>query len=544
MDRPSNSELTKGNEPPVVGGDSHDAIVTRLANEDKVPWYRKPNLRHLYFMLIPTCMGIQMTSGFHSQMVNAMQILPSWISFFGNPQSTLKGIIAAAYPLGAIFSLPLIPVINDRLGRRWAIFLGSSVLVAGSLIQGFANNVGAYIAARLILGFGIPPCIVSGSSLIGELGYPNERAVLTSLFSVSFFIGQITAAGICFGTNGILTDWGWRVPSLLQIVCPLLQLIFVFFLPESPRWLVAKDRSDEAHQILRKYHAEGRDSQFVRAEMAQIQSTLRIEMRTSRTSWLDLAATAGMRKRLLTTCMLGLFAQWSGSTLLSYYLGDLLQIIGRDSSHFKQTINVTLSCWSLVCSFTASMFVRRFKRRHMYLACTASLLVVFTGYTISMERAITARESGQINNAAGTASIFFIYAYAPCYCLALNTLTYTFLVELWPYTERSHGISVFQLFSRSAEFFTTFVNPIGLNNIGWRFLITYCCFLAFEVYFVYFHFPETSGKTLEEATFLFEDEKAAEVQAIMAVENSIAHEMVPGGSRGPGPQRRGQRLYV
>jgi Na+/melibiose symporter-like transporter len=205
----------------------------------------------------------------------------------------------------------------------------------------------------------------------------------------------------------------------------LLQLIFVFFIPESPRWLVAKDRSDEAHQILRKYHAEGRDSQFVRAEMAQIQSTLRIEMRTSRTSWLDLAATAGMRKRLLTTCMLGLFAQWSGSTLLSYYLGDLLQIIGRDSSHFKQTINVTLSCWSLVCSFTASMFVRRFKRRHMYLACTASLLVVFTGYTISMERAITARESGQINNAAGTASIFFIYAYAPCYCLALNTLTYS-----------------------------------------------------------------------------------------------------------------------
>jgi hypothetical protein len=90
MDRPSNSGLTKGNEPPVVGGDSHDAIVTRLANEDKVPWYRKPNLRHLYFMLIPTCMGIQMTSGFHSQMVNAMQILPSWISCKVKPVVTTR----------------------------------------------------------------------------------------------------------------------------------------------------------------------------------------------------------------------------------------------------------------------------------------------------------------------------------------------------------------------------------------------------------------------------------------------------------------------
>jgi hypothetical protein len=298
----------------------------------------------------------------------------------------------------------------------------------------------------LILGFGIPPCLVSGSSLIGELGYPNvclkstkpsditqadannelqERAVLTSLFSVSYFIGQITAAGICFGTNGILTNWGWRLPSLLQIAPPMIQLVFVFFIPESPRWLVAKDRSEEALHTLVKYHAEGRDSEFVRAEMAQIQSTLHIEMRNSRRSWLDLAATVGMRKRLLTTCMLGLFTQWSGSTLIAYYLGDLLQIIGHDSSYFKQTINVSIACWALVCSFTASMLVLRFKRRHMYLACTSSLLVVFVSYTISMERAITAKESGRVNNAAGAASIFLLYAYSPCYCLALNAVTYS-----------------------------------------------------------------------------------------------------------------------
>ncbi|KAI1341045.1 general substrate transporter [Xylariaceae sp. FL0016] len=506
--------------------DDHATIVTRLANEDDVVWYRKKNLRSLYFMLIPTCMGIQITSGFHSQMVNAMQILPSWISFFDNPQGSLKGIIAAAYPLGAILSLPLIPVINDRLGRRWSIFIGSCIMVIASIIQGFSNGVGMYIAARLILGLGIPPCLVAGSSLIGELGYPKERAVLTSLFSVSYFFGQITAAGICFGTNGILSDWGWRVPSLLQIAPPMLQLVFVFFVPESPRWLVARDRNDEALRLLIKYHGEGMATEFVTAEMAQIQSTLHIEMQNSRRSWLDLATTVGMRKRLLTTCMLGLFTQWSGSTLISYYLGDLLQIIGQDSSRFKQTINVTLSCWSLACSFTASMLVRRFKRRHMYLACTSSLLVVFVGYTVSMEQAITGNESGHPNNAAGAASIFLLYAYSPCYCLALNTITYTFLVELWPYAERSRGIAVFQLFARCAEFFTTFVNPIGLANISWKYFLTYCCFLAFEVFFIYFFFPETSGKTLEEATFLFNDEKTAGGEATIAVEKSVAREMV------------------
>lgn len=75
------------------------------------------------------------------------------------------------------------------------------------------------------------------------------------------------------------------------------------------------------------------------------------------------------------------------------------------------------------------------------------------------------------------------------------------MVEVWPYTERSRGIAVFQLFGRLAGFFTTFVNPIGLRNISWKWLIVYCCWLAYEVVFVWFLFPETAGRTLEELAF-------------------------------------------
>ena len=55
-----------------------DPIITRLASEDKTRWFRKPNLRLLYLMLFPTCMGIELTSGFDSQMINALQIVPYW----------------------------------------------------------------------------------------------------------------------------------------------------------------------------------------------------------------------------------------------------------------------------------------------------------------------------------------------------------------------------------------------------------------------------------------------------------------------------------
>jgi MFS family permease len=82
-----------------------------------------------------------------------------------------------------------------------------------------------------------------------------------------------------------------------------------------------------------------------------------------------------------------------------------------------------------------------------------------------------------------------------------NALTYTYLVELWPFAERSRGIAYFQLWGRLAGFFTTFINPIALENIKWRWLVFYCCWLGFECVFVYFLFPETYGRTLEELAF-------------------------------------------
>ena len=90
------------------------------------------------------------------------------------------------------------------------------------------------------------------------------------------------------------------------------------FLPESPRWLITKDRAEEAQAILSKYHGEtDGGTEFVAAEMAQMQTTIRIELEAAKKSWFHLFETAGMRRRLLITTMLGLFTQWSGNTLIS-----------------------------------------------------------------------------------------------------------------------------------------------------------------------------------------------------------------------------------
>ncbi|KAJ5776238.1 MFS sugar transporter [Penicillium nucicola] len=500
-----------------------EPVLANLLVDDRTPWYKKPNLRRLYFILFPACMGIEITSGFDSQIINTVQIVYTWNKYFGNEtgkivdgrpeyaiEANLKGFLGAAYSLGAILSLPFVPYLNQRVGRRWTIMFGSCVSLIGALIQGFSNGVAMYIVARMLLGFGIPFCIVAGSSLLGELGYPKERPILTSLFNSSYFIGQVIAAAVGLGTVTISSNWAWRIPSLLQIAPATIQIATVMFLPESPRYLISKDRYDDAFDILTKYHAEGdRSSVIVKAELAQIERTIKIELEESKQSWWDMFRTAGMRRRLFISAFLGLFTQWSGNTLISYYLSDLLNMVGITSGVTKSKINIGIACWGLVCGTALALTAPRFKRRPMYLTCASCLLCVYIAWTISMERFMSTKAQS-----AAILTIVFIFAYSPAYNLGYNALTYTYLVELFPYVGRSRGLSWFQFYGRGAGFFATYVNPVGLKRLAWKWLLVYCCWLGFELVFIYFFFPETSGRTLEELSFLFEDkDKANEVSA-------------------------------
>jgi len=486
--------------------DAVDPIVSRLAELDETPWYRKPNLRLLYLLMFPTCIGVEMTSGFDSSMINGLQAVNSWDTFFNSPRSTLLGLISAMYSLGAIVVLPVVPLVTDHLGRRHAITFGSILMMIGAALQTASQNFAMFVISRFIIGMGIPFAIVAASSLIGELSHPKERAILGSLFNSCYFIGAITAAGITLGTFKLQSNWGWRIPSVLQLVPSTLQVSFIYLMPESPRWLISKGRGEEAMAILVKYHAEGdEDSEFVKAEYVQIEKTLELERETAKVGWTQLISTAGMRRRVLIGAFLGLATQWSGNGLTSYFLARILENVGVHDNHTKNVINLGNTCWGFFNATILALTVSRFKRRTMYLACTISLTTVFTAWTVA-----SARYAETKSQESSKAVIAFIFLYSPCYNMAYNALTYTFLVELFPFQVRAKGIAVFQWFGRMAGFFNQFVNPIGIAHAGWKYYISYCIFLLFEVVFVFFLFPETQGRTLEELAFLYEDDKNLE----------------------------------
>ncbi|RDX55288.1 hexose transporter [Lentinus brumalis] len=487
-----------------IGAGRDDTLVGRYVQEDKVPWYRKRNLRLLYLLMFPTCIGIEMTSGFDSSMMNGLQAVPTWDAFFGHPRSTILGLLSALYSLGSICSLPFVPYVTDKWGRKFAIAFGSVIMIIGAALQTSSQDFAMFVIARFLLGFGIPFAIVAASSMIGELAYPKERARIGSLFNASWFIGAIVAAGVTLGTFEMPTNWGWRIPSVLQVIPSLLQITFIWFLPESPRWLVSKGRGEEAYAILAKYHAEGDlNSEFVRLEFAEIEETLKLEKeQAGKSSWRQLVSAPGMRRRLIICSFLGLATQWSGNGLTSYFLARILDNVGIHDDRTKNLINLAMTCWGFVNATTLALTAPRFRRRTMYLTCTISLTLIFTGWTIA-----SAQYSITGSQAASRAVIAFIFLYSPAYNLGFNALTYTYLVELFPFHARAKGIAVFQWWGRAAGFFNQFVNPIGINNAGWKYYISYCIFLLFEIGVVWFLFPETSNQTLEELAFLFEGDK-------------------------------------
>lgn len=235
--------------------------------------------------------------------------------------------------------------------------------------------------------------------------------------------------------------------------------------------------------------------------MAQIRSTIKLEMENSKQTWLDMIRSPGMRRRVVIASFLGLFTQLSGNSLLSYYQSLLFELMGYTSNYAKTRINIANQCWGLINGVMIALVVTRFRRRWMFMLSSGSMMFVFMAMTICFQKLQHAKAVGTTNNPAQIASLFFYFAFSPCYNIGNNSLTYTYLVELFPYAQRTMGIGIEQIFGKLAGFFSVYVNPIALDAIQWKYLAIYCGWLTFEFTFVYFIYPETYNRTLEELAF-------------------------------------------
>jgi len=292
----------------------------------------------------------------------------------------------------------------------------------------------------------------------------------------------------------------------MQGAFPFLQFFGFFFLPESPRWLVAQDRIDDARAFLTKYHAGGdASSPLVDFELREMSESIQLEKQiNSQTSYLDLFSTPANRRRSLIAAILGFYTQWSGNAVISYYLTLVLNTVGITATSSQALINGLLQIFnwfSAVCG--GALMVDRMGRRTLFLISASGMLCSYIIWTV-----LSANFTHTLNKQVGHTVVAFLFVYNFFYAIAYTPLMPAYVVEIYPYTLRSRGVTWAYTVNYCGLILANFVNPLAMKKLGWHYYIVFCCLLAISITLIWFLFPETKGHTLEEIADIFDGPRA------------------------------------
>ncbi|KAE8142489.1 general substrate transporter [Aspergillus pseudotamarii] len=471
----------------------------------ELPWWKDPKLRRLNFCLISMTL-FSSSNGFDGSLVNGLQSLDSWLEFMQMPSSTWLGFINAIYAAGAIFSSMAAGWACNQFGRKPTIWIGVLILAVGSLLGAFAPNDTVFIVSRVFIGLGSGCVSVPGPLLLGEIAYPAHRSVTSALFMVGYYGGSVVASWVTFATRTYSSSWSWRLPTLLQILLPVAAIPGFIMTPESPRWLIGTGRVEEAREKLALLHAAGDiTAPLITSEVTEIHAAITAEKEaSSSSSYKDMVKTPGNRHRLLITVTLGIFSQWSGNGVVSYYLALVLDSVGISKTKDQLLISACLQIWNLIFAAIGATLVERAGRRALFLTSAGIMLV---GYITITGLSGSFATTGSVP--IGTAVIPFIFIFFAGYDIALSPLLTAYPCEIWPFALRSRGLSVVWISATCALIFNTFVNPIALDAIGWKYYFVFVAVLACYAFTSYFFYPETKGYSLEHMALIFDGEAAA-----------------------------------
>lgn len=198
---------------------------------------------------------------------------------------------------------------------------------------------------------------------------------------------------------------------------------------------------------------------------------------------------------------------------MRYYLAKVLNTIGITSARDQNIINGCLQIFNWLTSVSSAFLTAYMKRRTQFLVSVCGMLLIFILQTLL---AGLFNERG--NTSAGTGVVPMLFLFYAFFNLAFNALLYSYPVELLPYPIRAKGFSVLMFFGKAANFVNTFVNPIGLSALGWKYYIVYVGWLVVEIIFVFFVIVETKGPSLEAIAAKFDGKEVLIHQDDIAID--------------------------
>lgn len=409
----------------------------------------------------------------------------------------------------------------------------------GSAIICASQNIPMLVVGRIINGLCVGIESAQVPVYIAEISPPSKRGRFIGMQQWAITWGILIMYYISYGCSFIgeqkSTSYNvaaWRIPWALQMIPAVFLFFMMMLLPESPRWLACKDRWEECRAVLALVHGHGdADHPFVAYELQDIKDMCEFERRHSDVTYLNL-----FKPQMINRTVIGLFTQiWSqltGMNVMSkfsftpleicplsltpasvYYVTNVFSMAGYRGNAGLLASSISYIV-NVIMTVPALLFVDRWGRRGTLLVgsvlmatwmfANAGILAVY-GEVVPGGVDNVPAQSMRVTGAPATGLIACTYLFVASFAPTWGPVSWIYPPELFPLRLRGKGVALATSGNWAFNTALGLFVPVALANIKWKTYIVFGVFNAAAFFHVFFAFPETAGKTLEETEAMFED---------------------------------------
>ncbi|KAM7224090.1 General substrate transporter [Rhypophila decipiens] len=416
---------------------------------------------------------------------------------FNHPSPDMLGNITAIFDIGCVLGSLLCYFIGDKLGRRRMLMLGGTVMVLGAVIHASSYTIAQLLVSRVVAGVGTGINSSTAPAFLSECAPASIRGGLLTLQGTVTNLGVVIAFWTAYATSSYESSFQWRFPLAFQSVFAVLLVLQIIGLPESPRWLVAHDRSIEAGPVIAAIAGKPNDDESVTRTVLNIQKALYEERRGGPFRFQELftwGKTQNLR-RLILAISVQLGQQFTGSNMINYYTPVIFQSSMGLDRHLALLLGGAAMCTYLVGSIIPVFLMDRYGRRVLLMACSAGLSLCFVGVTVMLSIGTTS---------SGYGATAFIFLFQLVRGIGWLPVPWFYPSELATPRIRSQIAAIATSWNWMAVFAVVKFAPIAFANIQWRTFIIFAVLNASFIPMIYFFYPETKGLELEDLPLLFE----------------------------------------
>lgn len=267
--------------------------------------------------------------GYDSGIISTTLGQATFPSYFNHPSANLTGAIVSTYSGGQGIGNLCGGYLGDLLGRKKTIWLASVLALIGAILQTSAVNIAMFLVGRILAGFAIGLVYAISSIYNAEIAPPKIRGLLVGLQTQLISSGYALSNWIGVFGSYAHGNAAWRIPLGIQCVPAVVLIIGLFWLPESPRWLIQHGKDEEARAVIEKLHSGlNVEADFCDREFRQMKQQIEYEREVSIKSWTSLFTKRSNFRRLMLGVGLQVFLQTTGVNVVNYYQTNLFKGVG------------------------------------------------------------------------------------------------------------------------------------------------------------------------------------------------------------------------